>query len=559
VKSDEANQCRFLECEEDAPIDITADDDWSVITVPDDDAGPIIQECHLCQQVQDGVCVGPPIDTSIVVGQMGTPTAAASYELVNCSLARPTMDQLEERLEVYYHKIEGPSYCEPWDQQEAHSEASVSPEACKAACLAKASCGAMNWFPNWPADGNPINCFFFPTCDTQNPSDENGQVYIKQVFKAPMTPATPPPSPSPTLQPTGIPTTPIVAIPEPPSQAPTIHTDVEPTPPPTFAPTAPPTPSYVEFFIGIPTETVDSYTSAKQSTLQRSLSAVLDVDETEIALFITDADDAINQGATTIGTLNGQLRRLRSGRKLVDALQATGIAVRVKIESPSTGDDAVNELKDVVAKVDSDDFISHLISTVEVLQSITGPEASIEASKMTYEQNCVETEGSLPCLHASSDLGVGDGAGGEEAQDIGDFAWSGDGDGASPADASYTAAEEPVPAPAPGSSYENLAGAVQEAGLTEADVAASGGDVEAAIAAAPASAPLASDALRKLAEVQTKTSQVHSVEKSIFAKTVVLAGGFAAVAIALVGYIRNSATAKAGSVEGDMEMQVRDC
>jgi len=163
----------------------------------------------------------------------------------------------------------------------------------------------------------------------------------------------------------------------------------------------------VDFFIGIPTETVDSYTSAKQSTLQRSLSAVLDVDETEIALFITDADDAINQGSETIGTLNGQLRRLRSNRKLADQLQQTGIAVRVKIESPSVGDDATNDLKNVVGKIDSDDFISHLISTVEVLQSITGPEASIQASEMTYEQNCVETTGSLPCMTGSADLTLG--------------------------------------------------------------------------------------------------------------------------------------------------------
>jgi len=631
VKSNEANQCRFLTCDDDLqPINLL-DDDWSVINVPDDDAGPVIQECHACQQVQDGVCVGPPIDTSIVVGQMGTPTAAASYELLNCTKTRPTIEELEERLEVYYHKIEGPSYCEPWDKQEAHSEAAISPEACKAACLAKASCGAINWFPQWPVEGDPINCFFFPTCDTQNPSNENGQVYIKQVFKAPMTPSTPPPSPSPTLEPTASPTTPIVAIPEPPSKAPTVHTDVEPTSPPSIAPTAPPTPSFVDFFIGIPTETVDSYTSAKQSTLQRSLSAVLDVDETEIALFITDADDAINQGSETIGTLNGQLRRLRSNRKLADQLQQTGIAVRVKIESPSVGDDATNDLKNVVGKIDSDDFISHLISTVEVLQSITGPEASIQASEMTYEQNCVETTGSLPCMTGSADLTLGNNGFGDDtytydadaiaaraesepelpewADDASSYAGDAGDDGA---------AEAPVPAPAPsddGSSY--TVGAVEEAGLTEADVAATGGDVGAALAAAPASTPVADvgelsvvgetgtaielsqeevpaavealaeaaavapveeelvggtgsevaqeevapAALRQLAAVGAHKSSTARLgePKSIFANTVVLAAGFAAVAIALVGYIRSSASAKAVVSEGDMEMQVRDC
>jgi hypothetical protein len=344
-----------------------------------------------------------------------------------------------------------------------------------------------------------------------------------------------------------------------------------PTSPPSLAPTPPPTPSFVEFFIGIPTETVDSYTSSKQSTLQRSLSAVLDVDETEIALFITDADDTINQGSETIGTLNGQLRRLRSSRKLANQLQQTGIAVRVKIQSPSTGDDATNELKDVVSKIDSDDFISHLISTVEVLQSITGPEASIEASKMTYEQNCVETTGALPCLTGSTDLSLGNNGFEDDTWTYDSAAiaaraqsepelpqWADDASSYAGGDG----AEAPVPAPAPsdgdGSSY--TAGAVAEAGLTEADVAATGGDVGAALAAAPASAPV-SISLRQLAEVGAhKSSHARLSEpKSIFANTVVLAAGFAAVAIALVGYFRNSASAKAGVSDGDMEMQVRDC
>jgi hypothetical protein len=317
-----------------------------------------------------------------------------------------------------------------------------------------------------------------------------------------------------------------------------VHTDVVPTVSPSLAPTSPPTPSFVEFFIGIPTETVDSYTSAKQSTLQRSLSAVLDVDETEISLFISDADDAINADSETIGTLNGQLRHLRKKRKLgtqSGQLQMTGIAVRVRIESPLDGDDAVASLKDVVAKVDSDDFISHLISTVEVLQSITGPEASIEASKMTYEQNCVETADSLPCLSASEDLGTYE-----------DHSWGTyDAHEALGVEKTEDGGEAVAPASAPMPSDDSYDEVVDGAGSGSY----AGDDVD----------TVASTELRQLRETSTSAKQLgDSVGMQNGVTGMVVLAGFVAVAAVLVAFVgRTSATAQIGDVE--MAMQVRDC